>query len=114
MLDEHGEAFHKSKGNSIEFIEAVDKIGVDVRTQTGGRYQKERFYRSLQTSGCESCDSGSQRMPDHMHHADFIHLKARYDCLNHCAYRGISAPWRLPMPRKVDGKNRSFISKRLR
>ena len=30
MLDEHGEAFHKSKGNSIEFNEGADKIGVDV------------------------------------------------------------------------------------
>ncbi len=30
MLDENGEAFHKSKGNSIEFSEGADKIGVDV------------------------------------------------------------------------------------
>lgn len=30
MLDEKGEAFHKSKGNSIEFNEGADKMGVDV------------------------------------------------------------------------------------
>jgi isoleucyl-tRNA synthetase len=30
MLDEKGEAFHKSKGNSIEFNDGADKIGVDV------------------------------------------------------------------------------------
>jgi len=30
MVDEKGEAFHKSKGNSIEFNEGADKIGVDV------------------------------------------------------------------------------------
>lgn len=30
LLDEQGEAMHKSKGNSIEFNEAADKMGVDV------------------------------------------------------------------------------------
>jgi len=30
LLDEKGQGMHKSKGNSIEFIEAADKIGVDV------------------------------------------------------------------------------------
>ena len=30
MVDEKGEAFHKSKGNSIEFNDGADKIGVDV------------------------------------------------------------------------------------
>lgn len=30
LLDEKGEEMHKSKGNSIEFNEAADKIGVDV------------------------------------------------------------------------------------
>ena len=30
LLDERGEPMHKSKGNSIEFNEAADKIGVDV------------------------------------------------------------------------------------
>lgn len=30
LLDEKGEAMHKSKGNSIEFNEAADKAGVDV------------------------------------------------------------------------------------
>jgi isoleucyl-tRNA synthetase len=30
VRDEHGEEMHKSKGNSIEFNEAADKMGVDV------------------------------------------------------------------------------------
>ncbi|UYN90898.1 MAG: class I tRNA ligase family protein [Anaerolineales bacterium] len=30
LLDEHGESMHKSKGNSIEFNQAADKMGVDV------------------------------------------------------------------------------------
>lgn len=30
MVDEKGEPFHKSAGNSIEFVEAADKIGADI------------------------------------------------------------------------------------
>ncbi len=30
MVDEKGEAFHKSKGNSIEFVEGADKVGADI------------------------------------------------------------------------------------
>ncbi len=30
MVDEKGEPFHKSKGNSIEFVEGADKAGADV------------------------------------------------------------------------------------
>lgn len=42
MLGEDGRAMHKSWGNSIEFNEAADKIGVDVMRWTFARHNPER------------------------------------------------------------------------
>lgn len=42
MLGEDGRAMHKSWGNSIEFNEAADKIGVDVMRWTFVRHNPER------------------------------------------------------------------------
>ena len=42
MLGEDGRAMHKSWGNSIEFNEAADKIGVDVMRWTFAKHNPER------------------------------------------------------------------------